>query len=516
MQTTQPPKLLKNLHKLTQLPQSPTPFKTLHNLPTPNPTHPILPLLRRAAQHHHPINDLRAVHAHTITSGLSADPFGASRLIKFSLQTSPAYARAVFASIDHPDVYTWNAMIAGHSPGPSAVRYYFNMRARAAPPNNYTFALLAKAAAGGGDMGRSLVREVHGQVVKCGVEELLVVKNTLLRVYCELGLLKEAELMFGLSGNLDIISWNTMLSGYGRIGDLKIARNLFERMPKRSLASWTALIDAFVTAGHPLDALRVFDRMRAQRVEPDAVNLVSVLKACAETSMLHVGRSVHRYIDRKGLGREVNVVLATALVDMYAKCGCVDAAVEVFDGFRGKADVVLWNAMIGGLTVNGHGKDAVDLLKRMREREIPPNGSTFLSVLCGCVHSGEVECGVEVFESMKRDHGVEPQREHYGCVANLLGRVGRTREAESMLLGMPMEVTASQWGALMSACKMHGDTEVEERVGRRMVKLEPHDGGRYVLLSNALAAAGRWDDARITRVAMEDQGVKKEAGCSFI
>ncbi|KAK1308461.1 hypothetical protein QJS10_CPA09g00921 [Acorus calamus] len=163
-----PPKLLKNLHKLTQLSQSPTPFKTLHKLPTPNPTHPILPLLRRAAQHHHPINDLRALHAHTITSGLSAGPFGASRLIKFFLQTSPAYARAAFASIDHPDVYTWNAMIAGHSPGPSAVRYYFDMRARAAPPNNYTFALLAKAATGVGDVGGSLVRVVHGQVVKCG------------------------------------------------------------------------------------------------------------------------------------------------------------------------------------------------------------------------------------------------------------------------------------------------------------------------------------------------------------
>ncbi|KAK1308943.1 putative pentatricopeptide repeat-containing protein [Acorus calamus] len=138
-----------------------------------------------------------------------------------------------------------------------------------------------------------------------------------------------------------------MLSGYGRIGDLKTARNLFERMPERSL-SWTALIDPCVTAGRPLDALLVFDLMRAQRVEPNAVNLVSVLKACTESSMLDVGWSVHRNIDRRGLGREVNVVLATALVDMYAKCGCIDSAVEVFEGFRGGADVVLWNAMIGG------------------------------------------------------------------------------------------------------------------------------------------------------------------------
>nr|UPT49482.1 pentatricopeptide repeat protein AaPPR619 [Agave angustifolia] len=489
------------------------------------PHHPILPLLQQAQTHHHHHHkhlDLKSLHAHTITSGLIADPFAASRIIQFFLHSNPNNPRhtlTIFDSLKNPDAYTWNLMIAGYMESglpESSIAFYFRMRASGAPPNNHTFALLVKACignVGGGQLG--LGRLVHGQVFKCGAEEFIVVKNSLLRMYCVLGLLEDARKMFEKSACVDLISWNTLVSAYGKNGDVGIAQRLFERMPKRNLVSWSALVDGYVRSGDFSEALRLFDRFRAEGIEPDEVILVSVLKACAHLGALDQGRTIHRYVDHR-FERVGNVVLETALIDMYCKCGCLDEAIGVFDRV-GNGDVVLWNAMIGGLAMHGDSQRALDLFRRMKEKQpaVVPNKSTYIAVLSACRHAGMVDEGIEIFDSMKR-HGVEPHREHYGCLADLMGRAGRVREAEEVLLAMPMEPAAAQWGALMSACQTHKDIEVGERVGRRLIEMEPFDGGRYVLLANLYTAAGQWEKANEIRKEMAQKGVKKEIGHSLI
>lgn len=405
---------------------------------------------------------------------------------------------------------------AGHGLPDSAVAFYFCMRASRAPPNTYTFALLVKACIHGGNAGKliGLGKEVHGQILKCGVEDVIVVKNSLLNMYCAMDHLAEARLLFDKSWHLDLISWNTLISAYGKNGDVVTARELFERMPERSLVSWSAMIDGYVRNGDFSVALKLFDDMEDERMKPDVVTLASVLKACAQLGALDQGRWIHQYIDSNGLAREGNVILETALVDMYCKCGCIDEASKVFDTVR-SGDVVSWNAMIGGLAMHGHGQRALELFGRMKERGIIPNESTFIGALCACTHAGMVDDGKKIFESM-REYGVEPQREHYGCLADLLGRAGQVEEAEQVLLSMPMEPQASQWGALMSACRMHSKIEVGERVGKHLISLEPHDGGRYVLMANMYSVNGQWDKARGMRRAMEEMAAMKATGYSFM
>ncbi|XP_043688952.1 pentatricopeptide repeat-containing protein At5g66520-like [Telopea speciosissima] len=465
--------------------------------------------------------DLKALHGHTITSGLIRDPFVASRLVEFCFKSGrgdPQYARVIFHSLDLPDVYTWNAMIIGHAERDSpksGVSYYFQMLARRVPPDNYTFALVVKACMMGSCEDNELGRKIHGQILKQGMEDLVVVRNSLMNMYCKMGQLEVACLLFDESLNLDLVSWNSMISAYGKHGNVEAARELFDKMPQRTLVSWSAMIDGYVKSGSFVEALRLFSEMQALGVKPDVVTLVTVLKACANLGALDQGRWVHLYIDRNKLGWERNVVLGTALVDMYAKCGCIDVAFELFDGIHIK-DAILWNAMIGGLAMHGHGWEALEIFSRMRRHGMMLNETTFLTVISACAHSGMAAEGVEIFESMKREYGIEPKVEHYGCLADLLGRAGLVHEAEEVLCNMPMEPLASQWGALMAACRTHNNVEVGERVGKRLILMEPLDGGRYVLLSNIYAAAGRWEDARKTRRAMEDIGAKKETGCSFI
>ncbi|XP_010272332.1 PREDICTED: pentatricopeptide repeat-containing protein At5g56310-like [Nelumbo nucifera] len=480
--------------------------------------HPILPLLETA---HKEGLDVRTLHAYVITSGLIRDTFAASRVVEWcfkSCRDDPHYVRVIFDSLHRPDVYTWNAMIRGHAECGSpetAISYYFRMLSRRVPPNNYTFALVVKACILCREEDPWPVgRKIHGQVLKHGIENLLVVRNSLINMYCNMGCLVGARLLFDESLVLDLISWNTMISSYGKHGDVEAARELFEKMPERSLVSWSALIDGYVRSGGSTEALRLFNEMQAVGIKPDVVTVVSVLKACADLGALDQGRWIHLYIDKNNLLRERNVVLVTALVDMYAKCGCIDVASELFDGSHDK-DVILWNAMMGGLAMHGHGGEALQIFSRMQRHGIMPNETTFLTVLSACAHTGMVAKGIEMFQSMK-EYGIEPKIEHYGCLADLLGRAGLVREAEEVLRNMPMEPQASHWGALMAACKTHNNVEVGEHVGKRLISLEPLDGGRYVMLSNIYASTGRWEDARETRRDMEERGAKKETGCSFL
>ncbi|XP_040376423.1 putative pentatricopeptide repeat-containing protein At5g40405 [Oryza brachyantha] len=402
------------------------------------------------------------------------------------------------------------------APAAAALALYSRIRA-AEPPTPFTFSLLLAALASSPSAGceRLAARLAHAQAFKCGALAHPVVTNCLLKLYCSLGLLGHARRVFDSGAALDVVSWNTMVSGYGKGGDLVAAREVFGRMPERNLVSWSAMVDACVRAGEFGEALRVFDRMMTERFRPDVVVLVSALKACAHLGAVERGRWVHGYLETESFGgRPANVLLETALVDMYCKCGCLEEAWRVFHGVQ-QGDVVLWNAMIGGLAMNGYGQRALELFRKMVHKGFMPNESTFIVVLCACTHTGRVDEGKEIFDSMQ-NYGIKPQREHYGCLADLLGRAGCVEEAEALLLDMPMEPQASQWGALMSSCQMHNDINVGERVGKRLIELEPDDGGRYVVLFNLYAINGRWEEARAIRQMMEERGAKKETGLSFI
>ncbi|KAM0920225.1 hypothetical protein ACQ4PT_007649 [Festuca glaucescens] len=401
-------------------------------------------------------------------------------------------------------------------PAAASLALYSRIR-EATTPTPFTFSLLLAALASSYPAGCTVLAApvAHAQALKCGALAHPVVTNSLLKLYCALGLLPYARRVFDSGAALDVASWNTIVSGYGKSCDLPAAREVFGRMPERNLVSWSAMIDALVRAEEFGEALWVFDRMMFEGFKPDVVVLVSVLKACAHLGVVERGRWIHQYLETEGVaGRQRNVKVETALVDMYCKCGCMEEACCVFDSIH-CPDLVLWNSMIGGLAVNGHGERALELFRVMSEKGFRPNQSTFVAALCACTHTGRVDEGRSIFQSM-RHHGIEPHREHYGCLADLLGHAGHVEEAETVLLDMPMEPHASQWGALMSSCRMHNDISVGERVGKLLIELEPHHAGRYAILFNLYVVNGRWEDARAIRQMMAEKGAKKDAGLSFI
>lgn len=251
-------------------------------------------------------------------------------------------------------------------------------------------------------------------------------------------------------------------------------------------------------------------------VRPNEATLVSALSACANmdgAGALPGGIQIHGYIIRHE--SRMTAFLGTALIDMYGKHGHLSYCAGVFNAVDVK-EVCTWNAMISALASNGNEVVALGLVDRMRAEGLRPNHVTFVAILTACARARLVDVGLRWFEAMNNEFGVVPLMEHYGCVVDLLSRTGLLNEAVEFIRRMPMEADASVWGALLGACKVHGDLQLGIQVGRQMITLQPWHSGVYTVLRNIYAGEGRWNEAAELREAMENAGVKKIVGQSWI
>lgn len=109
-----------------------------------------------------------------------------------------------------------------------------------------------------------------------------------------------------------------------------------------------------------------------------------------------------------------------------------------------------------------------------------------------------------------------PNIRHYGCMVDLLGRAGYVKEAEDMIQSMPMSPDVPAWGALLGACWKHGEYEVGERVGRKLVNRDPLHDGFQTMLSNIYAKEGMWQSVDDLRGSMKQRHVQKVSGHSVV
>eukprot|EP00249_Psilotum_nudum_P016668 c25935_g8_i1 orf=2-886(+) len=200
---------------------------------------------------------------------------------------------------------------------------------------------------------------------------------------------------------------------------------------------------------------------------------------------------------------------------MYAKCGSLDDARRVFDQMN-QRNVVSWTAMIAAYAQNGYGKESLELFQQMHSEGVKPNRITFVSILSACSHAGLLDDGWRYFNSMRKDPGMVPAVEHYGCMIDLLGRAGRLDEAESLVNNAPFGNYAGAWMTLLGACRIHGDVDRGARAAECIFELDPHNAAPFVLLSNIYSAAGKWNDAATVKKVMQDRGVLKKVGHSCV
>lgn len=198
---------------------------------------------------------------------------------------------------------------------------------------------------------------------------------------------------------------NALVSMYGRCGDLDGARQVFDEMIRSGIVdviSWNSIVAAYMQSGDSKKALRMFYRMTTygegeNRLRPDAVSLVNILPAFASVLASMQGKEAHAYAMRTQLIKDLFV--GNAIVDMYAKCGLMDDAHQVFDRMQVK-DVVSWNAMVTGHSQIGRFEDALGLFQKMREEKIKLNVVTWSAVIAGYAQRGHGYEALDVFRQM--------------------------------------------------------------------------------------------------------------------
>ncbi|KAJ4968791.1 hypothetical protein NE237_015492 [Protea cynaroides] len=456
------------------------------------------------------------IHAHFLRHHLHQSNLLLSHFVSVcgSLHRMP-YANLVFLQTQNPNLLLFNSMIKGYSiSGPSmqSLHLFSLMRSRGIWPDRFTFAPLLKSCSNLPDL--NLGRGVHAEIVALGFESHPPIQIGLVELYSSHDAMEDAEQVFDAMSQREVVAWNMMIRGYCNRGDVHLGLHFFNQMEERSVVTWNSMIASLARSGKDNDALKLFREMWDNGFDPDDATLVTVLPVCARLGVYDVGRWIHSFADSKKLSRDV-VSLGNSLVDFYCKSGDTETAHRVFNEMPQK-NVVSWNAMISGLAFNGQGELGVDMFEEMKKQDMAPNHATFIGVLACCSHAGFVQRGHELFNSMLTEHKLEPVLEHYGCMVDLLGRNGCVKEAYGLITSMPMKANAALWGALLSACRTHGNLQLAECAAMELINLEPHNSGNYVLLSNIYAEAGRWDEVENIRLLMKGKSVKKAPGHSLI
>lgn len=458
------------------------------------------------------------VYGFVVKSGLEFDTYVCNSLMDMYAEVGRVQnLRQVFEEMPQRDVVSWNVLISGYVKCrryEDAVDVFRRMQQQSSlRPNEATVVstLSACIALKMLELGKEIhryVREQLGFTIKIG--------NALVDMYCKCGHLSIAREIFNDMPIKTVICWTSMVSGYVNCGQLDEARELFERSPVRDVVLWTAMINGYVQFNRFDDAVALFREMQIKRVSPDRFTLVALLTGCAQLGTLEQGKWIHGYMDENKI--MIDAVVGTALIEMYAKCGFIEKSLEIFNGLKEK-DTASWTSIICGLAMNGKTSKALELFAEMVQTGVKPDDITFIGVLSACSHGGLVEEGRKHFRSMTAVYQIEPKLEHYGCLIDLLGRAGQLDEAEELIEKSPNvnnEVIVPLYGALLSACRTHGNVEMGERVAKRLVGIESGDSSVHTLLANIYASADRWEDVTKVRRKMKDLGVKKVPGCSSV
>eukprot|EP01018_Ginkgo_biloba_P009788 Gb_07729 [translate_table: standard] len=486
------------------------------------------------------------VHKELMNTRFESDIFVANALIDMYAKCGCLEeARHVFDKITKRDVVSWSSIIAGYVQNGNfdeALKLFGQMLLTGVKSNSTTFASVLPACANLAALEHG--KQVHEDIIRSGFESDIFVGNALLDMYAKCrsiedarkvfnkmleqnvvswnamiagyaqnGYVEEALKLFEKMPKRDLISWNVMITGYAQNGYVDEAFNLFKKMPKQNVVSWNAMIAGYAQNGHFAEALTFFRQMKLTGVKPNTVTFASVLSVCANLAALQEGKKVHDDITSSGL--QSDVFVGCALVDMYAKCGSIGDARDVFENLPERT-VVSWNALIIGYAMHGCGKECLQLFEQMQHSGIMPNHVTFVGVLSACCHAGLVDDGLQYFDRMAQEYHITPALEHCCCLVDLLGRAGRLDDALDFINKMPIKPDAAVWGSLLGACRTHGNVDLGECVAERLFELESDNSANYVLLSNIYGAAGKWDDKEKVRKMMKDKRVKKTPGRSWI
>ncbi|KAI3812607.1 hypothetical protein L1987_17318 [Smallanthus sonchifolius] len=439
-----------------------------------------LPSLSESAS----INQGKEIHGYILRQNVHLDVFLKNALIDMYFKCREVeMAHNVFTCSTDIDIVICTAMISGYvlnGMSFDALEIFRFLLDKQMRPNAVT--LSSSLPACSGLVALKLGKELHGQILKNGLEGR-----------CHVG--------------------TAVMDMYAKCGRVDLAHQVFVKMSEKDSVCWNSMITNFCQNGQPEKAIDLFREMGSEGAKYDSVSISSALSACANLPSLRYGKAIHGFMTRGAL--KTDLYAESALIDMYAKCGNLKSSRNVFNVMQVKNEVS-WNSIISAYGNHGHLQECLSLFHQMKEYEFQPDHVTFLAIISACDHTGLVDDGHHYFKSMTNDYGIAPRMEHYACIIDLFGRAGRLNEAHDIIKSMPFVPDAGVWGTLLGASRVHGNVELAETASGHIFDMDPTNSGYYVLLSNVQADAGKWEGVNKTRNMMKLRGVEKVPGYSWI
>ncbi|KAH7278554.1 hypothetical protein KP509_38G046100 [Ceratopteris richardii] len=404
------------------------------------------------------LQEINRMHASILSMGLHVNIIVATALIKmYGKCTSSEGAQQVFDSLLCRDLVTWNAMLnihAEHNGYKQTSLLFARMQLESVLPCRASFASALSAL----------------------VSKELLAEGKRLHVCLAAGRLAS-----------DIVLGNALVNMYGKCECLDEANKVFIRLAHPDVVSWNTLISVCSQLKHRDEAWQLFKQMQVEGLQADKFTLVSILDSCTSQANLLKGKLAHIcFLNSPFYG---DIMVGSALVTMYGKCGSLGNSERAFESLP-RQNIVSWHSFIGTLAQHGKAKETIHQFQRMK-KTLSPDKVTFTIILNACSHAGLVDEAWDIFSSMTTIYRILPTVDHYACMIDLLGRVGRLAEAESLLQMVPHEKNAVLYNTLLSACMQQSDVERGEHVANVAFKFDLMDPAPLVMLSNIYSAAGK-------------------------
>lgn len=399
-----------------------------------------------------------------------------------------------FQMIDQKNVISWTSAISacgdnGHSA--AGVDLFIQMIYDGVEPNEFTLTSVLSLCC----VMRALDvgSQVHTLSIKLGYGSSVPVMNSIMYLYLKSGLVREAKMLFDAMDNISLVTWNAMIAGHAQM--MGIAE------------------DSVSAHCSGIQALEIFKRLNQSGLKPDLFTYSSVLTVCSSLAALDQGEQVHAQTIKSGFLSDV--VVGTALVNMYSKCGSIHRASKAFVEMPTRT-LISWTSMITSFAQHGQSRQALQLFEEMNFIGVKPNKITFVGILAACSHAGMVEEALAYFKMMKSKYKIKPVMDHYACLIDMFVRLGRLDEAFDLVKEMEFEPNEVIWSLLIAGCRSHGKLDLGFYAAEKLLSLNPRDSEMCFLLLNMYMSAGRWKDVSRVRKMMKAEKIGKLKDWSWI
>ncbi|EFJ12223.1 hypothetical protein SELMODRAFT_124564 [Selaginella moellendorffii] len=405
----------------------------------------------------------RSIHADLVRDGLDRDEFLASYVIHMYLRLGSLYdARQLLRQFDLDDTGLWTTMIsafAQRGQHREALDLFHAMQQcgdGSSRPDKTSFVVAISACSETRDLEQG--KSIHASFA--GVNEI----------------------------ETDVAVASTLVNMYNKCGDLPQACRIFARMPEKSLVTWNIMIAAYIHHGFPTKSLQLLDQMQLEGIRPQKVTFINSLNGCSILGKLRPGKTIHscaaeqRLIDR-------DVVLSTALITMYSKCGSVDEARKIFDSMAGDVkNTISWNAMLAGYAQNSRSSDAIQLFRSMdleaqcKEEDVV----LWTTMLGGYSDRGDHAAALELFREMR----IKPDAIAFVAAIDACANAGSIRDGEEILARIRGCGCESDDRVGTALCYMFAQFGLLDRASQIFDRLESKSAISWNAMLGAMAAQG--------------------------